>query len=146
RCPDSSALVCLRNPITAAGGCCARVASGQAADEPAITILMKSRRRTQPSPARLRTTPVFEAYQIRAALSALGQKQTFAVQKGMSALPPKADIDVARHGAAGRRKKRRSRPLITLNRKSVEHTGPLVVGWLRAALVLGGRFRLCPFC
>src|SRR5262249_30211536 len=59
--------------------------------------------------------------------------------------PPKADIDVARHGAAGRRKKRRSRPLITLNRKTVEHTGPLVVGLLRAALVLGGRFRLCPF-
>jgi hypothetical protein len=25
-------------------------------------------------------------------MSALGQKQTFAVQKGMSALPPKADI------------------------------------------------------
>jgi hypothetical protein len=27
-----------------------------------------------------------------AAMSALGQKQTFAVQKGMSALPPIADI------------------------------------------------------
>ena len=26
-------------------------------------------------------------------MSALGQKQTWAVQKGMSALPPKADID-----------------------------------------------------
>jgi len=26
-------------------------------------------------------------------MSALGQKQTFAVQEGMSALPPKADID-----------------------------------------------------
>jgi len=26
-------------------------------------------------------------------MSALGQKQTYAVQKGMSALPPKADID-----------------------------------------------------
>jgi len=26
-------------------------------------------------------------------MSALGQKQTFAVQNGMSALPPKADID-----------------------------------------------------
>ena len=25
-------------------------------------------------------------------MSALGQKQTFAVQKGMSALPPKADM------------------------------------------------------
>ena len=28
-------------------------------------------------------------------MSALGQKQTFAVQKGMSALPPKADIGLA---------------------------------------------------
>jgi hypothetical protein len=27
-----------------------------------------------------------------ASMSALGQMQTFAVQKGMSALPPKADI------------------------------------------------------
>ena len=26
-------------------------------------------------------------------MSALGHKQTFAVQNGMSALPPKADID-----------------------------------------------------
>ena len=30
----------------------------------------------------------------KTAMSALGQKQTFAVQKGMSALPPKADIHV----------------------------------------------------
>ena len=29
---------------------------------------------------------------ILARMSALGQKQTFAAQKGMSALPPKADI------------------------------------------------------
>ena len=32
-------------------------------------------------------------------MSALGQKQTFAVQKGMSALPPKADISFNRDGA-----------------------------------------------
>src|SRR5262245_51674501 len=49
---------------------------------------MKSRRRTEPSPARLRTTPVFEVYQIKAAMSALGQKQTCAVHQSMSALPP----------------------------------------------------------
>jgi hypothetical protein len=29
---------------------------------------------------------------VRWPMSALGQKQTFAVQKGVSALPPKADI------------------------------------------------------
>jgi hypothetical protein len=70
---------------------CARAASGQAAAEPATT-LMKSRRRTQPSPAKSRTTLVFEAYQIKAAMFALGHKRTFALQKLMSALPPKADI------------------------------------------------------
>ena len=37
-------------------------------------------------------TPVFEAYQIRTAMSALGQKRTFAAQKAMSALPPIADM------------------------------------------------------
>ena len=39
-----------------------------------------------------------QAVQLRAVrywpMSALGQKQTFAVQNGMSALPPKADIRV----------------------------------------------------
>ena len=30
-------------------------------------------------------------------MSALGQKQTFAVQTGMSALPPKADMQQTRH-------------------------------------------------
>ena len=33
---------------------------------------------------------MFETYQIRVAMSALGQKQTFAVQKNMSALLPKS--------------------------------------------------------
>ena len=31
---------------------------------------------------------------IEATMSALGQKQTFAAQKGMSALPPKADMSL----------------------------------------------------
>src|SRR5262249_42795090 len=34
-------------------------------------------------------------------MSALGQKRTFAVQKGMSALPPKADIISSDQGARG---------------------------------------------
>jgi hypothetical protein len=38
-------------------------------------------------------TPVFKAYQTRAAMSALGQKQTFRSAIAMSALPPKADIE-----------------------------------------------------
>jgi hypothetical protein len=42
--------------------------------------LIKSRRRTQPSPARLRTTPVFEAYQIKGGHVRFGQKRTFALQ------------------------------------------------------------------
>src|SRR5262245_54735067 len=53
---------------------------------------MKSRRRTRPSSERLRTTPVFKAYQIKGAMSVLGQKQTFALHQPMSALHPKADI------------------------------------------------------
>jgi len=32
------------------------------------------------------------AYQVEFAMSALGQKRTCAVQEGMSALPPKADV------------------------------------------------------
>src|SRR5262245_44992848 len=81
--------------MTGIADCCARAASGQAAAE-AVIALMKSRRRTRPSSERLRTTPVLKAYQIRLAMSALGHKRTYAVQKGMSALPPiatmKADI------------------------------------------------------
>src|SRR5262249_26246611 len=46
----------------------------------------------EPSAARLSTTPVLKAYQTRAEMSALGQKQTCAAQKVMSALLPKADI------------------------------------------------------
>jgi len=51
-------------------------------------------------------------------MSALGQKRTFAVQKGMSALPPKADIDRPEawmpvvpstgHGYARRNRRRRN--------------------------------------
>ena len=37
-------------------------------------------------------TPVFEVYQIRAAMSALGQKRTFCDVSAMSVLPPKADM------------------------------------------------------
>jgi len=35
------------------------------------------------------------SYQVEFAMSALGQKQTFALQQVMSALPPKADIGAA---------------------------------------------------
>ena len=76
---------------TGTAGCCARAASGHVTAEPPMT-LMKSLRRTQPPAVRLRTTPVFKAYQIWAAMSALGQKQTYAVHNGMSALPPNADM------------------------------------------------------
>ena len=37
-------------------------------------------------------------------MSALGQKQTFALQKGVSALPPKADIDRLREGSKSHKK------------------------------------------
>src|SRR6476660_6470903 len=70
---------------------CARAASGQAAAEPATT-LMKSRRRTQPSPAKSRTTPVFEAYQIKAAMFALGHKRTFALKSSCPLYPRKRTL------------------------------------------------------
>src|SRR5262249_44258438 len=91
---DSFADLKLRKPITGIADCCACAASGQAAAE-AVIALMKSRRRTRPSSERLRTTPVLKAYQIRAAMSALGQKRTSRSVEGMSALPPKADIGYA---------------------------------------------------
>src|SRR5262249_25736568 len=95
RCSEPTADVLRRNAITGIAECCARAASGQAAAVAVIT-LMKSRRRTRPSSERSRTTPVLKAYQISGAMSALGEKQRGAVQKGMSALPPmataKADI------------------------------------------------------
>jgi hypothetical protein len=53
--PASSALVGLRNPITAIAACCARPASGQAAAALPIT-LMKSRRLMRPS-LELQTAP-----------------------------------------------------------------------------------------
>src|SRR4029434_10098420 len=70
RCSEPAADVLRRNAITGIADCCAREASGQAAAETVIA-LMKSRRRTRPSSERLRTTPVFKAYQIRGAMSAL---------------------------------------------------------------------------
>src|SRR5262245_32504136 len=84
--------------------------------EPATT-LMKSRRRTRPSSERLRTTPVFKAYQIRAAMSALGQKQTCAVQTGMSALPPIATSN-ATCGMSAKDEKRTSGRLQALRKVS----------------------------
>src|SRR5262249_10713538 len=97
--------------MTAAGGGCARDANGQATAEPAIAILMKSRRRTQPSPVRLRTTPVFEAYQIRAAMSALGQKRTCAAHKLMPLYPRKRHQ--MRHGGMSAMSHKRTSPRLS---------------------------------
>src|SRR5262249_18897160 len=66
---------------------------------------MKSRRRTQPSAVRLKATSVFKAYQIRAAMSALGHKQTYAAHKRMSAFPPIATL-IAHFGMSAMGQKR----------------------------------------
>ena len=79
--------------------CCARNGSGQAAAEPRID-LMKSRRRLGPSPGSgqhqsARSLADWGAAVMRVVpdpMSALGHKRTFAVQNGMSALPPIADM------------------------------------------------------
>jgi hypothetical protein len=57
--------------------------------------LTKSRRRRQPSDE-VKNDALFKVYQTSATMSALGQKQTYALQKAMSALllisTEKADI------------------------------------------------------
>src|SRR5262249_61970379 len=46
-----------------------------------------------PTPTRMSSLGRYQILRVRKQrMSALGQKQTFAVQKGMSALPPKADM------------------------------------------------------
>src|SRR5215467_1809201 len=87
--------------------CCACAASGHATADPAIPV-MKSRRRiafpkagTTPIRTRLQQgfatdemgfRGYFARQQLKAVMSALGQKQTLGKAQLMSALPPKADI------------------------------------------------------
>src|SRR5262245_21471352 len=79
--------------------CCANASSGQATAEPAIT-LTKSRRCIASPTLRKGIVPTatttLEGLDTTRLMSALGQKQTCAVQQAMSALPPiaigKADI------------------------------------------------------
>src|SRR5262249_46253400 len=89
------------------GGCCACVASGQTAADPAIT-LMKSRRRMafprlglcrlgRDYSRVLRSTERGSGVKLQGnnrelSMSALGQKRTFLEFCAMSALPPKADM------------------------------------------------------
>ena len=93
RCAFNSGEPGRRNPITGIG-CCARAASGIAAAPPSAA--MNSRRLM--FPPRLREDQRIESdeglegpkmnFPHATRMSALGQKQTFAPQKAMSALPP----------------------------------------------------------
>ena len=62
-------------------------------------------------------------------MSALGHKRTFAVQKGMSALPPKADI-------CGRGRRGYAKNCEDAAEKIQSHCRPPACGWPRAC---GGR-------
>src|SRR5262249_44638968 len=76
-------------------GCCARTAGGPAVTPPPINEMNS---RPPMSPPRLRQVMVAICPNTREGavsgrlMSALGQKRTSAVQHGMSALPPKADM------------------------------------------------------
>src|SRR5262249_59186246 len=84
----------LRNPMTGFVGCCAVAASGKAAAEPAI-ILMNSRRLIAVPASSGASSYLLRPANRKGAMSALGQKQTGALQKSMSALPQKADMSSA---------------------------------------------------
>src|SRR5262249_7379542 len=74
--------------------CCARAASGHVAAAP--RIVMNSRRLIAAPEVREHRSNACvssERGKRMPRMSALGQKQTYAVQKGMSALPPKATLD-----------------------------------------------------
>ena len=71
--------------MTGRDGRCARTAIGQIAAVPPINVMNSRRRMYGPH-------GICSIRQQEEAMSALGQKQIFAVQNVMSALPPKADI------------------------------------------------------
>ena len=88
-----------RNPTRGTfSACCARARNGHVSAALQATRPMNSRRLMLSAPeARTADRSNFYAYSGRGAMSALGQKRTFAVQNGMSALPPKADISQGAH-------------------------------------------------
>ena len=75
--------------------CCARAASGHVAATPPSSM-MNSRRCKYPPHNSLALCDWAARVKQRASeirlMSALGQKRTYAVQNGMSALPPKAEM------------------------------------------------------
>jgi hypothetical protein len=93
---DTASDVLRRNPITGIFGCCARVASGQAAvvlARPAMKLrrLMGVALRPGNTLAQHRTTTV-QCGTAKGLMSAMGQKQTSLGVRTMSALPPKAEV------------------------------------------------------
>src|SRR5262245_58221671 len=82
----------LRNPIRRdLSACCASAASGDVTT--AADRRVRNCRRLMRAPeAKVKSSksPTGAGRAEQGAMSAMGQKQTYAVQKGMSALPPKA--------------------------------------------------------
>src|SRR5262252_5524052 len=93
--PVSSGERALMNPITGLVDGCARTENGQPAVAPPSN-LMNSRRLIATPDAQDAAWYRVKRDSLRdVSMSALGQKQTYAVHNGMSALPPKADIGAA---------------------------------------------------
>jgi hypothetical protein len=87
-------------------------------------------------------------------MSALGQKQTFAVQEGMSALPPKADISVrlaarplcAKNGLMHRNNRQKNSNLVACMTGKSAAFSPLrrLYGFNDTMPLRLGGCRLCP--
>src|SRR5262249_37648508 len=91
----------LTNPSTGFAGCCARAISGHATAD-AVAALMKSRRRIVAPRCRGNNIVSTQPGGLEGPMSTLGQKQTDAVHKGMSALALKATEIADIEGLKGR--------------------------------------------
>src|SRR4029079_5022132 len=94
--PVSSGERALKNPITGLTACCARTENGQPAVAPPSNLMNSRRLIATPDAQDAAWYRVTRDSLRDVLMSALGQKQTYAVHKGMSALPPiataKADM------------------------------------------------------
>ena len=89
RCSEPAADVLRRNAITGIADCCARAASGQAAAE-AVIALMKSRRRTRPSPERLKDDASFQSLSDQGGDVRFGSKADMCSAKSHVRFTPKS--------------------------------------------------------
>ena len=86
--PVSSGERALINPITGLAACCARAENGQAAAAPPRSVMKSRRLIAAPEASGQAIVSALKQSAGRGCMSALGQKQTCALQQAMSALHP----------------------------------------------------------